>query len=246
MAKQRGIVFFEGTIGGINFYYRKGVPTARAAGGGFTRKAIKTGAHMVRVREHNSEFARCSKVNKVFKQAIRPFMLGYKDGTLHSRLMQLFLNIKDCDGVSERGKRVVFLGMDSEKGKQLFKDFVFTPKRSNILPCDYDFDWNTLTFSVSGFEVNAVGFPKEADYMELVLGVVRFDFETKRYTRVMAAPLVIERDFLGDSFTVAVSELPSGTGTLFAMVRVAFYQEVNGDGYLLSGGNAFRVQVVGI
>ena len=84
MAKQRGIVFFEGTMGGINFYYRNGVPTARAAGGGFTRKAIKTGSHMVRVRESNSEFANCSRVNKIFKQSITLFRLGYSDGTLHS------------------------------------------------------------------------------------------------------------------------------------------------------------------
>ena len=51
MAKQKGVVFFEGTLGGINFYYRKGVPTARAAGGGFNRRAIKTSPRMVRVRD---------------------------------------------------------------------------------------------------------------------------------------------------------------------------------------------------
>ena len=72
MAKQKGVVFFEGTIGGINFYYRKGVPTARASGGGFNKRAIKNSPKMVRVREQNSEFANCSKVNKAFKNAIRP------------------------------------------------------------------------------------------------------------------------------------------------------------------------------
>ena len=66
---------------------------------------------MVRVRESNSEFAGCSQVNKFFKQAIRSFLIGYKDGTLHSRLMQLFLKIKDCDAVSIRGKRAVAIGI---------------------------------------------------------------------------------------------------------------------------------------
>ena len=246
MAKQRGIVFFEGTLGGINFYYRKGVPIARTAGGGFNAKAIKHSPNMVRVRENNSEFALCSQANKTFKQAIRPFMIGYKDGTLHSRLMQLFLSIKDSDIISERGKRNVNLGMASDKGKQFLKDFVFTPKRRSLLPCSYGFDWDTLTFKATGFQVPLAGFPEEASYMEVLLGVVRFDFETNTYVQVIEAPLVIERDFSGNEFSVSVAALPSGTGTLFAMVRVAFYQTVNGEGYLLPGGNAFGMEVVGV
>lgn len=246
MAKQRGIIFFEGTMGGINFYYRKGVPTARAAGGGFTRKAIKKDANMVRVRENNSEFAGCSNINKNFKHSIRPFLIGYKDGTLHSRLMQLFLKIKNCDTVSERGKRTVFLGMTSENGKQLLKDFVFTPKRSVLLPCTYGFDWDTLSFSVTGFRADLAGFPAEATYMELVFGIVRFDFETTVYTNVIEAPLVIERDFSGDNFSLTLPELPVGTGLMYAVARVAFYQDVNGESYILPGGSAFGFEVVGV
>jgi len=162
MAKQKGIIFFEGTLGGINFYYRKGVPTARAAGGGFTKKAIKKGANMVRVRESNTEFAGCSRVNKYFKHSIHSFLLGYKDGTLHSRLMQLFLKIKACDAVSARGKRTVSLGMSTTIGKQLLKDFRFALKRPNLLFSTYSFDWTTLTFSVTGFNVDLERFPKEA------------------------------------------------------------------------------------
>lgn len=42
MAKVKNIVGLQGTIGGVNFYLRKGVPLARAAGGGFNGDAIKT------------------------------------------------------------------------------------------------------------------------------------------------------------------------------------------------------------
>lgn len=246
MAKQRGIIFFEGTLGGINFYYRKGVPIARVAGGGFTRKAIKTGANMVRVRESNNEFAGCSQVNKVFKQALRPFLIGYKDGTLHSRLMQLFLKVKDCDSVSVRGKREVAVGITSEHGKQLLEGFVFTPKRSRLLPCRYGFDWDTLTFSVNDFSTAMAGFPEDASYMEVLVGVIRFDFETNTYTQVIETPLVVERDFSGTSFSVVVSGLPSGDGVLFAVARVGFYQDVNGEGYLLSGDGTFGIEVLGV
>ena len=243
MAKQRGVIFIEGTLGGINFYYRKGVPTARIAGGGFTRKAIKTSPNMVRVRESNSEFASCSQVNKFFKQSIKPFLIGYKDGTLHSRLMQLFLKIKDCDSVSVRGKRKVAVGITTEQGKQLFKDFVLTPKRSSLLNCSYEFDWDTLTFRVSGFSADVAGFSKEATYMEVLVGLIRFDFETNTYTQVVETPLIVARDFSSDVFSVDVSGLPSGEGILFAIARVSFYQDVNGARYLLSGNGAFGVEV---
>lgn len=246
MAKQKGIVFLEGTIGGVNFYYREGVPTARAAGGGFTKQAIKHGSNMVRVRESNNEFGMCAVVNKTFKQAIRPFLLGYKDGTLHSRLMQLFLKIKDCDVMSERGKRCVFLGLSDAAGKAIMQSFVFTPKRAMLLSCSYGFDWDGLLFSASGFNINEVVFPLKADYMEVVFGVICFDFETLSYTRVIASPLLIGRDYTGDGFNILLDELPGGTGVLFGMLRVAFYQEVNGERYLLSGANNFGVEIVSV
>jgi len=246
MATYRGIIFIKGTIGGINFYDRLGKPTLREGGGGFTREAIKNSPRMVRVRENNDEFSGASRTNKYFKQSIRPFTIGYKDNTLHSRLMQLFTKIKDADQVSKRGERQVSLGMTTDTGKHLLQHFVFTPNRPDLFPCDYAFDWDSLTLHVAGFQAHPADFPKEASYMEVLLGLVRFDFETKSYTQVVEAPLILERDSMGDAFSMSVSALPSGTGTVFAMARVAFYQMVNGEGYLLSGGNAFGVQVVGI
>ncbi|WP_417876005.1 hypothetical protein [Winogradskyella sediminis] len=240
MAKQRGIVFFEGTLGGINFYYRKGVPTARRAGGGFNAKAIKTSASMVRVRESNSEFALCSKVNKHFKQAFAVFLVGYKDGTLHSRLMRLFLQLKDLDPSSERGKRKVGLGFNTADGKQLFSSFNVTPERIPFLQCDYGFDFNRLTFNVSNYTVNSGHFPEGSDYMEMVVGLVRFNFNSLEYSQVIANPLIVERDFDGTAFSVSVGAVPEGEGVLIAAVRIAFYQTVNGKGYMLSGGFGVR------
>jgi hypothetical protein len=173
-------------------------------------------------------------------------MLGYKDGTLHSRLMQMFLMIKDADKISKRGERRVSLGMETDYGKHLLEHFVFTPKRPNLLPCNYEFDWNNLTFNVTRFQARYAGFPAEASYMEVLLGVVRFDFETRTFTQVIETPLIIERDFTGDAFSISIPVLPSGSGTLIAVARVAFYQTVNGEGYLLPGGGAFGLEVLGV
>ena len=202
MAKQIGPILLTGTSGGINYYFREGEALARRTGGGFSRKNIKESPTMETVRKSNSEFADCSKVNKAFKLALQPFLSGYRDGTFHSRLMQLFLRIKDCDVVSERGKRTVKRGILTKNGQQLMKAFVFTPNRPDLFGGESGFDRETLTFEVNEFKVSEAQFPKEADYMEVTVGLIRFDFESLAYEHVFAEPFMIARDFQKDTFTI--------------------------------------------
>lgn len=246
MAKQEGPLYFEGTLGGINFYFLEGEALARRSGGGFTREAIKNGPHMEKVRESNSEFGGCSKVNKEFKKALQPYLEGYRDGSLHRRLMQLFLKIKELDLLSERGKRSVHQGIFLRAGKQLLKDFVFTPQRSPVLGCSYGFDWNILTFKVSDFNVDQVPFPKGSDYMEVLVGLIRFDFVSLDYQQSFAKAVVLARNFTEDSFEIILDEVPQGKGILFSVVRVLFYQTNNGKRCLLPGGDAYGVEVLSV
>lgn len=90
MATQKGILPIVGTLRGVNFYFRKGKPVARKAGGGFNEKANKTKPSMERVRANNSEFGNCSMVKSTFRIALFPFLSYYKEGTLHGRMMHLF------------------------------------------------------------------------------------------------------------------------------------------------------------
>lgn len=244
MAKQVGPIFLEGTLGVINYYFLEGEALARRAGGGFTREAIKHGENMVKIRENNSEFASCSEVNKAFKTAIHPLLSGYKDGTLHHRLMQLFLKIKGCDLVSERGQRSVARGISDGTGKQLLTDFVFTSQRPQILSCPYEFDWNSLAFTVRLSKVDQALFPEGAESMEIGVGLIRFNFESLAHEQVFTPPVFIVRDFEGDSIQIRCNKLPGGDGTLFAMVRIAFYQTVNEEGGVFGNAHSYGISVV--
>ena len=246
MAKVKTILPLVGTIGGINFYYRKGELIARKAGGGFNGKAIKKSPTMVRVREQNHEFANCSKVNKAFKYSILDLFSGHKDGTLHSRLMALFLKLKTLDSTNKRGERAVNNGVQTPMGKKFLKDFNFTPKSPALLPAHYDFDWSSLSFNVNGFDITLVKFPKNADILEVRLRLLRFDFETLTFKVSDSLPLLIPRDFEPDHFSLTAPEPEAGSGLLIAFVRVSFYQLVNGKSYLLPGDGALRLRIVGI
>jgi len=52
--------------------------------------------------------------------------------------------------------------------------------------------------------------------------------------------LIVERDFDGSAFSISVGPVPEGDGALIAVVRIAFYQTVNGKGYMLSSGFGVR------
>lgn len=246
MAKQIGPILLTGTSGGINYYFREGEALARRAGGGFSRKNIKESRNMETVRKSNSEFAHCSKVNKVFKLALQPYLSGYRDGTFHSRLMQLFLRIKDCDLASERGKRTVAEGIKTATGQQLVKAFVFNPERPHLFGGDCEFEWNPPVFKVSDFKVAEAQFPNGADYMEISVGLFRFDFESLAYEHVFAEPLIIARDFHKDSFTIACPDLPGGEGVVFSAVRVCFYRTVDGERHLVPESGRTGVRIISV
>ena len=245
MATQKGLVLLEGTIGGINFYYRKGKAVARKAGGGFNGKAIKTKPSMIRVRENNSEFGHCSRVKKEIRMVLFPFLMNYKDGTLHGRMMQLFQGIKNCDTFSERGKRTVTKGIVSPEGQKLFSDFRFTPNCfvASVVPMKVSYDAISCVYSVTDFDINAVHFPEGATHLELQFGVLGSDFDNA-YKLFMAPVLVFEKGVEVAGFSMVPESLPEVGLHRFAFVGVTFYQEVNGVNYVLRADGNVGVAIL--
>ncbi|MGJ8591303.1 MAG: hypothetical protein ACSHXF_02070 [Aquaticitalea sp.] len=243
MARQTGIVRLKGTLGGINFYDRKGEALARESGGGFNSHSAH---NYPRIQEQINEMTAASIVNKAFKQSFWPLLHGYKDGTLHYRLQSLLMRIKDLDTTSIRGERRVAYGMETAYGLRLLKDFDFTPKRSVLLNGKLDFDWSQHRLTVSQFDIAEAGIPKSADVMGLLLRTVRFDFERLEFVTETSSLLELEREFDATTFELQTAPLADGDGVRFALLRVAYYQQVNGVNYLLPGDGLFGLGVVGV
>ncbi len=245
MAKQTGTIKLKGTIGDINYYRSKnGGYLARAAGGGF-QKGSKHKESMVRTMENASEFGRCSKTKKVFRIALAPFLCVRKDGELHGRMMQLFTKLKDLDSVNSRGERRVGRGMETPKGKQLVRDFAFTPSCSitEVLACSLSYDLDFRTLSVTDFDIKNVGFPAGATHIALTLGLLHFDFDTLDYRLKSSAPLYMDKEYSATSFEMS-TELPDVAGISVAVLGVKFYQKVESTYYLFKSANAVGVEVL--
>ena len=248
MAKQKGIIPLVGTIGGINFYYLNGKPVARVAGGGFNGAAIKTKKSMERVRENASEFGSCSRVNKVFRQSLRPFYNNHRFTFFHSRLMSLFTNLKKLDADSARGARRVFKGLETNAGKRLLLDFTYTPdcQPQLVLPFSYSMDWPTYTLTIPQFDIQQVSFITGATHVALQFGVLDFNFETLDYGLHLAAPLVLAKDDAHTPLSVTPASLPTGLGLQLAVVGIRYYQQVDGLMYVLNAENGVGIGVLGI
>lgn len=246
MAKQKGIVQLTGTLNGLNFYFRKGVPVVRTAGGGFNGKAIKTKPEMVRVRDNASEFGRVSSAKKVFRLGLHPFLKDLADVSLHGRLMRLFQEVKRCDTVSERGQRRFEKGLATDEGKALLLSFVFTSqKASAFLPGTGVFDAALERYTLSAVQLKRLRLPKGASGMQLCLGVLVADFEQGTTAFFKSTAVQLHAQNAAD-FVVTPEPLPVGTGVRIAVLQVRYYQEVNGTIYLFQELSQQGLEVVGV
>lgn len=247
MAKQVGIIKLKGTIGDTNYYESKnGGHLARAAGGGF-QKGSKHKESMVRTMENASEFGRCSKTKKAFRLALAPFLCVRKDGVLHGRMIQLFTKLKDLDPESSRGNRYVGRGLETAKGIDLLRSFVFTPSCTvtEVLAASLQYDFDTRTLSVTNFDIKNVGFPSGATHMALTLGLLHFDFDTLAYRLKNSVPIYLDKDYNATSFEMT-TDLPEVEGTAVAVLGVKFYQKVESTYYLFKSANSVGVEILGV
>lgn len=124
MATYESLITINGTVGDLVFYNLNGKNIVRKKSG-FNKTAFKKSPSYEKVRQNSSEFGHCSKVGKIIRQCIHPFIIEADDVLLYQKFAKLMTEIKDLDNVSERGKRTVKIGMMTENGKKMLRNFQF-------------------------------------------------------------------------------------------------------------------------
>ena len=249
MAKQKGMFPLEGSLGGINFYFRKGKPVARAAGGGFNGDAIKTKPSMERVRENGSEFGMVARAKKLIRLSVAEDLLHAKDGELHGRMMSVLQEVKVADLISERGRRTVWQGLATEAGKKLMTGFLFIPKQGvthlfSKLPVVELIGKRCVCGDLIASDLL---FPKSATVVRLHYFVVDYDVEHMEYVRYSAAPLFVSKDGFDSVVPLfELMDLPDAFGTRMAFLSVQFYQEQNGKLFELKENGMAGVRCLGV
>ncbi|RZL40491.1 MAG: hypothetical protein EOP00_26575 [Pedobacter sp.] len=237
MAEQKGIIQIVGTIEGLNFYLRNGKPVVRRSGGGFTGKAIKTKPSMLKVRLNGKEFGAVSRAKKLIGLSVLGALEGYKNTTLHGRLMSMLQQVKVHDLISDPGDRTVEKGFYTCEGRKLMTEFIFEPEQA-VLPlfasmpvvsdvgkkCECD----AIVADITSFKsyVSTVGF----EYF-----VVDYDFEKQDYCTHFAEKLLVKKgDVLPERVTFEIDNLPTYFVTRMVFLAVLYYDDKNGKLALIS------------
>lgn len=109
MARQTGVLKFEGTIDEIIFYKRNGKYYARKKGAP-SREKLKKGKEFENSRRVSAEFGHASKIaSKLYRSCKGILNSGRHDG-LHGKLTSILNRVIQSDPISEYGKRKLGLG----------------------------------------------------------------------------------------------------------------------------------------
>ncbi|CAM3545096.1 hypothetical protein FLGE108171_02150 [Flavobacterium gelidilacus] len=246
MARSNGLIKIEGTVEDLTFYQKNGKSFVRKKGG-VSRERILNDPNYVRTRENMSEFSHSGSAGKILKLAVGSMAFKAKDSKLNSRLLQVMSRIKNLDSTSNRGKRLVSVGITTPEGKQLLKGFDFNINASldSVLFAPYDLDLGSGSFKIVDFSTEEqLMYPQGATHVSFQSAIVDIDFASGdsviAYSTIENLPL----SFTPVTLTLSPSSVPSGLGVQFFLVLISFFQEINGLQYSLKNEEFNVLQII--
>lgn len=238
MAKQKGIIKLDGTIGGITFYKSQDGYLAREKGG-VSGERIATDPNFQRTRENGEEFGRAGKAGKLLRTAIRAMLQNSADSRMVSRLTQKMVEVIQADATNPRGQRNV---IDGEA--ELLEGFEFNinGKLGTTLYAPYtttiDRVGGTLAVSIPSFvPLNMLAAPGGATHFKLVSAGAEIDFENENFVMDSQASAILPWDATATAVVnLSNAVTANSTKPLFLALGIEFYQEVNAQMYPLKNG----------
>ena len=238
MARQKGILKLEGTIGDITFYKSKDGFLARGKGG-VEGSRIANDPNFQRTRENGSEFGAAGKAGKVLRTALRALLQNTSDSRMVSRLTTEMLKVIKADTTSERGQRNVIDGeaellegfefnIGGKLGTTLFAPFTGTIDRAA----------GSLVINIPSFvPLNMVAAPNGSTHFKIISGGAAVDFENEKFEAENQETALIAWDSNATEAIALTSNVAANnTHPMFLVLGIEFYQDVNGYKYPLKNG----------
>ena len=238
MAKQKGIIKLDGTIGGITFYKSQDGYLAREKGG-VSGDRIANDPNFQRTRENGEEFGRAGKAGKLLRNAIRAMLQNASDSRMVSRLTQKMVEVIQEDITNTRGQRNV---IDGEADLLEGFEFNISGKLGTTLYAPYtgtiDRVAGTLTANIPAFvPINMLAAPGGTTHFKIVSAGAEVDFENETFVMDAQASGVLPWDATATAvINLANTVTANSTHPLFLALGIEFYQEVNGQMYPLKNG----------
>lgn len=212
MAKNVGLLDFEGAIGDVVAYNRNG-KRILARKGGFNGERMKTEERYEPVRKRQSEFGRCAKLSSSIKRALDVWLGSVPEVMLYNHIQSVVMGVKNCDMLSAKGAKTFEKGLITPEGAALFKKFQLNPKRSLeaglAVTQAFDFETGVVTVLPDRYKLTA------SKLLGLELLLFRVDLETYDYQLVASGMQYCKQ--LGEAVTLEVA-VTTGTGLFVAFL----------------------------
>ena len=238
MARQKGIIKLDGTIGDITFYKSKDGFLAKEKGG-IPADRIANDPAFQRTRENGAEFGRAGKAGKILRNTIRGLLQNSSDSRMVSRLTKEMVKVIQEDLTNHRVLRNV---IDGEA--ELLEGFEFNinGKLGTTLYAPFtaviDRVAGTLTANMAAFvPQNMIAAPGGTTHFKLVSAGAEVDFENETFVSETQATGILPWDINPTAVINLVNAVTAAsTHPLFLVLGIEFYQQVNGQMYPLKNG----------
>ena len=251
MAKQKGIIKLEGTIGDITFYKSQDGYLAREKGG-IDANRIASDPAFQRTRENGNEFGAAGKAGKMLRVALRALLQNTADNRMVSRLTQEMVKVVQADAINARGQRNV---IDGEA--ELLEGFEFNKngKLGTALYAPFAAVINRVTGLLNVdmppyVPVNMIAAPGGTTHYKIISAGAEIDFENETFVIDNNNSAILPWDsVVTTALNLSNAVTANSTHPLFMALGIEFYQEINGVKYTLKNGafNALAlVKVLGL
>lgn len=238
MAKQKGIISLQGTLGNITFLKTKDGYLAREKGS-LDGNRIKNDPNFQRTRENMAEFGRAGKAGKALRTAFRALLQNTSDSRMISRLTKALVKVVQADEVNPRGMRNV---IDGEA--ELLEGFEFNvnSKLGTTLFATYTATINhvsgELTVNIPAFiPANMVAAPSGASHFKITSAGAEIDFENETYVATVNSTAELPWNATATAVINLVNAVTANsTKPLFLVLGIEFFQQVNSAMYSLKNG----------
>ena len=238
MAKQKGILPIEGTLGNITFFKSKDGYMAKQKSEVSADK-IATDPVFQRTRENNAEFGRAGKGGKLLRTAFRSLLQKTSDGRMIGRLTASMMDVIHEDDVNPRGLRNV---IDGEALLLEGFDFNINGKLSTALFAPYSVTLNRTTGAVS---VNVPSFtpsdsiaaPAGTTHFKISIAAGDIDFEAETFNADSGETAYIAwNNASAAAIDLSLNVPAASTHPIFVLLALEFVQDVNNVKYTLNNG----------
>lgn len=233
MARQHGIIRFEGKLEGFSFYRTKDGYIVRKSGG-FKSDRLKNDACYAPCRKTAADFGACSKASKILKEALGDFLPPGNGKDMHLKRKELFTEIQKLDTAHPVGHRHPAHVIHTTEAKALIKGFDLVPG-------------HTFARFLTGHRLSvdgSVGFdsklttlilPKAATHACVQSAWVRVDLYNDVHDTRCSPPVFVRNSTELKNIVLEPGGVPEGDGVDLYLLKVCFFEEVNGEMYEVRG-----------